>query len=55
MLNHLVIGGTPFYRMNWNIIIRTSNELEHVHVWVIKLEQPHSDFEQTDIEPKGPN
>ena len=46
----LLMGGTPFYRMNSNIIFRTSNQLKHVHLLVIELEHPIFGFEQTNIE-----
>ena len=38
-------------RSNSNIIFRTSNELERVHILVIELEHPFFGFERTNIEP----
>ena len=46
----LVMGQTPFYRTNSNIIFQTSNELKHAHLLVIELELPIFGFEQTNIE-----
>ena len=46
------MGQTPFQGTlnELNIIFRTSNELEHVQLFVIELKHPIFGFEQTNIE-----
>ena len=43
MMNNyqIVMGRTPFYQTNWNIIFRTSNELEREHLNFLFLSNGH--------------